>query len=194
MTNLYFHVPGDVDWMDTDDSKAEADYTEHTDHTFDKASLKRKHWLVLTAVGLPQSDSEGRKRLRASSTARRDPFTHLLRIIRDLIYEYMTFPPSRMKTIEARVGRKRHYRFWVYVMKITDSHLSEIRHVIFYPQELAFKNDMAYVESLKHNNAAIVGRQQLMKPFMDTDGVTMSGHQHMKTFRIETTYEVGEDE
>ena len=44
---------------------------------------------------------------------------------------------------------ERNRRFWIYLMKIKDSHIDETGFELSYPQELASKHDMTGVESLK---------------------------------------------
>lgn len=166
MSDLSDIVSGDAGWVDSHDSDAEVYSEMSTDLSPEKDSLKRKRSLVLTAVGLSQSDSDGRKRLRTDLVIRRNSFTHLPQDVRNRIYKYMTFPPledkhdvangycARNLALTCRQAKQewdeeRHRRFWVHLKEIKDLYLADVGDELTYPQELSSKLDLPGVQSLK---------------------------------------------
>ncbi|KAF2993072.1 hypothetical protein E8E13_001016 [Curvularia kusanoi] len=172
------------DWMDIDDPEMEATMGTHAE-----TDLGRKQSLVLAAVGLSQADSGQRKLYRSDLSSRRNLFTCLPREIRDMIYEYMTYPPRKnnysfginleeghsarslaqtCRQAKAEWDEECARRFCKFLKYTEASYLSETNYRLSFPQELACKDDMKGLRSLKaiiHSPFPDIQRVRLPRSF-----------------------------
>lgn len=119
-------------------------------------SLKRRY----------RERSRSPMRRSAIPSIRRNPFTSLPREIRSMIYDYMTFPPLEADSDVQWAGSAGHLaltcrqamsewreecarRFWIYLKKIENKYRSLTGFELRFPGELASKDDMIDVQSLK---------------------------------------------
>lgn len=131
-----------------------------TETLFEKPNHKREH--------SPSSEDSlhQRKRLKEEPPTGQDPFKRLPRDVRNMIYEYMTFPPRENKgdvadgrsarnlaltcqQAKAEYDEERQRRFWIHLKKIEHSHLTETGYRMTFPRELESKDDLSDVRSLK---------------------------------------------
>lgn len=77
----------DHSWPGISETGSEADTNEATVKPYETPNSMHERSSVLAAVGLSQSSRSERE------NTRRDPFLHLPRNVRDLIYAYMTVTP-----------------------------------------------------------------------------------------------------
>lgn len=164
MENQHMPVSEDLNCIDTDVSEPELtpanDYDQHLNFDGNRS-------LSMVATGSSRADTQRRKRF-SGEPSRRNPFTALPRDIRNHIYEYLTFLHlefdaeieegynARSLALTCRQARQelneeRLRRFWMYLRKVEELHLTETGCKLSFPAILKSKSDLQSIKSLKAN-------------------------------------------